>query len=197
MDEAVAEIRRAQDLDPRSLSLKANQALLFYFGGHYDEALKELLDVRQLDPTLSLAHWGIGLTYEQKGMENEAIAAFLKATSLSKSLNLQASLGHAYAQFGKRAEAREILKMLKERSRQNYVPSYYFVLVHTALGEKDLAFEWLERAYQERSTVLAYLRLDPRLAPLRSDPRFGSLLARLGVGASLTPRAKGSGSTAK
>jgi hypothetical protein len=84
--------------------------------------------------------------------------------------------------------------LLKERSRQGYVPSYYFVLMHTALGEKDLAFESLERAYQERSTVLAYLRLDPRLAPLRSDPRFDNLLARLGVGPSLTPRAKSSGS---
>jgi tetratricopeptide (TPR) repeat protein len=182
MDEASAEIRRALDLDPRSLPLKANQALLSYFGGHYDEALKALVDLRQIDPTLPLAHWDIGLTYEQKGMEKEAIAALLKATSLSKSLNLQSSLGHAYAQFGKREEARAILKMLKERSRESYVPSYYFVLVHTALGEKDLAFESLERAYQERSTVLAYLRLDPRLAPLRTDPRFASLQARLGIG---------------
>jgi TolB-like protein/Flp pilus assembly protein TadD len=183
MDEAVAEIRRARDLDPRSPSLKANQALLSYFGGQYDEALKELFDVRQIAPTLSLVHWGIGLTYEQKGMEKEAIAALLKATSLSQSLNVQSSLGHAYALFGKRTEARAILTMLQERSRQSYVPAYYFVLVHTALGEKDLAFEWLERAYQERSSVLAYLRLDPRLAPLRADPRFASLVARLGVGA--------------
>ena len=173
MDEAVAEIGRAQILDPRSLSLK----------GRYDETLKELLDVRQLDPSLPLAHWGIGLIYEQKGTEKEAIAALLKATSLSKSLNLQSSLAHAHAQFGNRKEARETLKVMRERLRQSYVPSYYFVLIHTALGEKDLAFEWLERAYQERSTVLAYLRLDPRLAPLRSDPRFTSLLARLGLGA--------------
>jgi serine/threonine protein kinase/TolB-like protein/Flp pilus assembly protein TadD len=197
MDEAVAEIRRAQDLDPRSLSLKANQALLSYFSGNYDEALKELLDVRRLDPTLPTAHWGLGLTYEQKGMGKEAIAALLEATRLSKSLNIQSSLGHAYAQFGKRAEAQALLKMLKARSRQGYVPSYYFVLVHTALGEKDPAFEWLERAYQERSTVLAYLRLDPRLAPLRSDPRYGSLLARLGGAASLAPSAKGPGSARK
>ncbi len=182
MDEAMAEIRRAQDLDPRSLSLKANHALLSYFAGHYDEALKELGDIRQLDPALPLAHWGIGLVYEQKGMEKEAIAALLKATSLSGSLNMKSSLGHAYAQFGKRKEAQEILKLLKDRSKQSYVPSYHFVLVHAGLGEKDLAFEWLERAYQERSTVLAYLRLDPRLAPLRGDPRFASLLARLGIG---------------
>jgi eukaryotic-like serine/threonine-protein kinase len=180
MDEAVAEIRRAQDLDPRSLPLKANQALLSYFGGQYDEALKELLDVRKLDPTLSLAHWGIGLTYEQKGMEKEAIAALLKATSLSKSLNLQSSLGHAYARFGKGAEARAILDVIRERSKQSYVPSYFSALIYAGLGDKDHAFEWLERAFQERSTVLAYLRLDPRLAPLRSDPRFAELLRRMG-----------------
>jgi Tfp pilus assembly protein PilF len=186
MDEAVAEIRRAQNLDPRSLSLKANQALLAYFGGRYDEALKELHDVRELDPTLPLAHWGLGLAYEQKGMGEEAITALLEATSLSKSLNLQSSLGHAYAQFGKREDAREILKMLKERSAESYVPSYYFVLIHTALGETGLAFEWLERTYQERSTVLAYVRIDPRLAPLRSDPRFSRMLARLRIGADPT-----------
>jgi serine/threonine protein kinase/Tfp pilus assembly protein PilF len=155
MDEAVAEIRRAQDLDPLSLPLKANQALLSYFSGHYDEALKELSYVRRLDPTLSLAHWGIGLTYEQKGMEKEAIAALVKAASLSKSLNLQSSLGHAYAQFGKRAEAQAILDMLRERSKQSYVPSYFSALIYAGLGDKDHAFDWLERAFQERSTVLA------------------------------------------
>ncbi len=93
----------------------------------------------------------------------------------------------------KRDQARQILEMLKERSRKGYVPSYYFALVYTALGEKDLAFESLERAYQERSTVLAYLRLDPRLAPLRSDPRFGNLLVRLGIGTSVTAQAKSPG----
>jgi tetratricopeptide (TPR) repeat protein len=160
--------------------------LLAYFGGRYDEALKELHDVRELDPTLPLAHWGLGLAYEQKGMGEQAITALLKATSLSKSLNLQSSLGHAYAQFGKREDARAILKMLKERSAESYVPSYYFVLIHTALGETGLAFEWLERTYQERSTVLAYVRIDPRLAPLRSDPRFSRMLARLRIGADPT-----------
>jgi serine/threonine protein kinase/tetratricopeptide (TPR) repeat protein len=184
MDEAMAETRRAEDLDPRSLSLKANHALLSYFAGRYDEALKELVDVRQSDSALPLAHWGIGLVYEQKGLEKEAIAALLKATSLSGSLNMKSSLGHAYAQFGKREEALKILTLLKERSRQSYVPSYYFVLIHAGLGENDLAFEWLERAYQERSTVLAYLRLDPRLASLHADKRFASLLARLGIGVS-------------
>jgi serine/threonine-protein kinase len=180
MDEAIAEIRRAQELDPRSVPLKANTALLFYFSGRYDEALEQLFEVRKLDPNLPLVHWGIGLTYEQKGQQEQAIEALRKATSLSKSLNMQSSLGHAYARFGKRAEAQAILDMLRERSKESYVPSYFSALIYSGLGDKDRAFEWLERAFQERSTVLAYLRLDPRLAPLRSDPRFAELLRRIG-----------------
>ena len=181
LEEAIEEIRRAQELDPRSLLLKANTALLSYFGGRYDDALRELARVRDLDPNFPVAQWGIGLAYEQKGMFSEAIAAIEKATSLSKSLNFQSSLGHAYALSGKREKAQAILDMLAERSKRGYVPSYYFALIHAGLGEKDRAFEWLERAYQERSTVLAYLQLDPRLASLRSDPRFFSLLRRIGV----------------
>ncbi|MDQ2969815.1 MAG: protein kinase [Acidobacteriota bacterium] len=187
MAEAMKEIRRAQELDPRSLGLKANTALLFYFDGRYDEALKELLEVSRVDPNLPVAHWGLGLTYEQKGMGEQAINAFRKAASLSKSLNFKSSLAHACALFGKQAEAREVLEMVAARSRQSYVPAYFFVVIYAGLGEKDRAFEWLERAFQERSTVLAYLRLDPRLAPLRSDPRFGSLLARLGIPARASP----------
>ena len=180
MEEAIAEIRRAEELDPRELSLKANTALLSYFQGRYDDALKGLVEISKADPSLSTARWGIGLAYEQKGDGPLALASLRQATQLSKSWNLLASLAHAQAVFGEREQAREFLKKLEERSRKNYVPSYYFVLIHTGLGEKDRAFEWLERAYQERSTVLAYLRIDPRLAPLRSDPRYSGLVRRIG-----------------
>ena len=179
MPEAVAEIRKAEELDPRELSLKANTALLSYFQGRNDDALKGLLEILQADPSNSTARWGIGLSYEQKGMGAEALAALQEVTKVSKNRNLLASLAHAEARFGQASEAREILAKLKEQSRQSYVPSYYFALIYTGLGERDSAFEWLERAYQERSTVLAYLRLDPRLAPLRSDPRYASLVKRL------------------
>jgi tetratricopeptide (TPR) repeat protein len=160
--------------------LKANTALLFYFQGRYDDALSELVEISRTDPKLSLARWGIGLTYEQKGMRSEALDSLTQATKLSKSLNLLASLGHAQGLFGQPAPARQVLTVLEDRSRKNYVPSYYFAIVHTGLGDKERAFEWLEKAYQERSTVLAYLRIDPRLAPLRSDPRYAELVRRLG-----------------
>jgi adenylate cyclase len=180
MEEAVAELRRAEELDPRELSLRANAALLSYFQGRYDDALNELLEIGQKDPALSVVRWGIGLSYEQKGMGPEALASLEAATARSKSLNLESSLAHAQALFGQPERAREVLAHLAEKSRTAYVPSYYFALVYTGLGDPDHAFEWLERAYQERSTVLAYLRLDPRLAPLRSDHRYRELVRRMG-----------------
>jgi tetratricopeptide (TPR) repeat protein len=180
MPEAVAEIRKAEELDPRELSLRANRALLSYFQGGYDAALAELVEISRAEPKLAVARWGIGLSYEEKGMGTEALASLKQATELSKSLNIRTSLAHASARFGQRAQALEVLKALEVRSRTSYVPSYYFALIHAGLGEKDRALEWLERAYQERSTVLAYLRIDPRLAPLRSDPRYLDLVRRMG-----------------
>jgi serine/threonine protein kinase/tetratricopeptide (TPR) repeat protein len=179
-EEAFAEIARARELDPRSMLLKANTALLSYFQGRYDESLAELLEVRKLDPKFSVAQWGIGLVYEQKGKLPEAVAEIEKATTLSKSLNVQSSLGHAYAVAGQKAKAQAILDMLGERSKKGYVPSYYFALIHAGLGDEDRALDWLDRAYQERSTVLAYLQIDPRLANLRDSPRFQDLVRRIG-----------------
>jgi tetratricopeptide (TPR) repeat protein len=110
-------------------------------------------------------------------IQNDYAAAYAGLASYYAILPFYTSLSPAEVFPKARANAEKSLK-LDER-----LAEAHFVLVHTALGEKDLAFEWLERAYQERSTVLAYLRLDPRLAPLRSDPRFAGLLARLGIGA--------------
>src|SRR5262245_351874 len=184
LDEAIAEIGRAQELDPRSVLLRTNKALLSYFGGRYDQALAELLEIDQVNPGVSTVNWAIGLVYEQKEKFPEAIAAIRKAASISPSLNYQASLAHVYALSGKSKEAHAVLAELREKSGQGYVPSYYAALVHAALGETDQAFQWLERSFQERSTVLAYLGLDPRLASLRQDPRFADLLRRTGRDAS-------------
>ncbi len=181
LDEALSEIAHARALDPRSSLLVTNTALLHYFGGQYDEALRELLEIRKSEPGSAVAHWGIGLCYEQKGAAESAISALQKAASLSGSHNFQSSLAHAYAVFGRTSEARQILNAMQESARGSYVPSYFFAIIFAGTAQHDLAFEWLERAYQERSTVLAYVRLDPRLAPLRADPRFGKFLERLGL----------------
>lgn len=89
------------------------------------------------------------------------------------------SLGHAYAIAGRVAKARVVLDTLRARAAHSYVPSYYFALLHVGLGERDQALQWLERAYQERSTVLAYLGIDPRLRSLHDEPRFRALVQRI------------------
>jgi len=180
LDEAMAEMRRAQELDPLSLLPTGNLAMLAYFGGRYDRAIAQLQKTLEMDPKFPVAHWGIGLAYEQKGQYERAIAAFEKAKAIAPdSLNTKASLGHAYALQGKRREAEKIIAELKDQSKQKYVSSYQVAVIYAGLGERDRALEWLEKAYEERSTLLAYFEMDPRLDPLRGEPRFQALLRRM------------------
>jgi serine/threonine protein kinase/tetratricopeptide (TPR) repeat protein len=178
LDEAIAQLGRAVELDPLSLSLRTNRALLDYFAGRYDQADSLLREVLKSDSTDVLAKWGLALVAEQQGRLDDAIA-MLEPISGS-SLNRKSSLGHAYAVGGRIARARSVLAALRAATARSYVPSYYFALVHAGLGERDQALRYLERAYEERSTVLAYLLIDPRLGPLRDDPRFLALARRLG-----------------
>jgi len=174
LDEAIAQIRRATELDPLSVSLQANAALLNYFAGRYDTALVQLRETLKTDSTNTLARWGVALVAEQQGRPDEAIAILerIGGTSLMR----MSSLGHAYAIAGRVARARAVLDSLRARAARSYVPSYWFALVYAGLGERDQAMQYLERAYQERSTVLAYVRIDPRLQSLRDHPRFVALV---------------------
>ena len=178
MDESLAQIARAMELDPLSLPLRANTALLNYFGGKYQEALSQLDETLAADSTSRLALWGKALVLEQLGKPKEAIA-ILEPMGFAN-LNRVSSLGHAYAIAGRSAEARMVLDTLEAKAKTSYVPAYYFAVVHAGLEHQDEALRWLDRAYQERSTVLAYLRIDPRLATLRSNPRFEELVRRIG-----------------
>jgi TolB-like protein len=177
LDEAIAQLERAVELDPLSLSLQANRALLSYFAGRYREADSLLRVVLKSDSTDVLAKWGLALVAEQEGRLDDAIA--ILGPLGGSSLNRKSSLGHAYGIAGRSAEARRVLAELRAAEAKSYVPSYYFALVYVGLGERAEALRSLERAYEERSTVLAYLRIDPRLAPLRNDPRFLTLAKRL------------------
>jgi eukaryotic-like serine/threonine-protein kinase len=178
LDEAIAQLGRAVELDPLSLPLQANRALLDYFAGRYDEAGTRLRKILKSDSTDALAKWGLALVAEQQGRPEETIA-LLEPISGS-SLNRKSSLGHAYAVAGKLSQARSVLASLRAAAAHSYVPSYFFALVYAGLGQRDQALHYLERAYEERSTVLAYLLIDPRLAPLRDNPRFVALAGRLG-----------------
>jgi Flp pilus assembly protein TadD len=115
-------------------------------------------------------------------MYDQAIAGFqILATQRGDTRwsNALAGLGHAYAMSGKKAEARAVLAELKQRSQQEYVPADSIALVYTGLGEKDEAFTWLEKAYEDHAFKMAWLKVEPQWDSLRSDPRFADLLRRM------------------
>jgi tetratricopeptide (TPR) repeat protein len=184
IDDALREISKAQELDPLSPVIRANVGVIYYFGRQYDLAIAQLRKVLEEHPNFSVAHWGLGLVYEQKGMLAEAIAELEKADALGKhgSTNTIASLGHAYAIAGQRSKAEQILSQMKiVRSKQEPISSYQFALVFAGLGEKDQALAALEKAFREKSTLLTYVNMDARFDPLRHDPRFTDLLHRMGL----------------
>lgn len=174
VDEALREVRRAQELDPLSPLIKANIGVIYYFGRKYDLAIEEFQKVSKENEDFSVPRWGTGLAYEQKGMLAEAIREFEKADALSKhkSVNTLASLGHAYAKAGQKAKASAILSELETRRRKESLSGYQFAIVLAGLGDSEGALKELETALRERSTLLSYMKMDPRLDPLRTNPRF-------------------------
>jgi TolB-like protein/Tfp pilus assembly protein PilF len=183
VDEALAEVRRAQELDPLSLIINTHLGLMLYWARRHDEAIEQLWQTLEMEPDFAAAHGCIGWVYEQKGMYEESISHLHKAIILSGgSPEKIAALGHAYATFDRRGKADDVLEQLRGLSEGRFVSAYDFAIIHAGLGEKDQAFEWLERAYEERSfSLVMSLKAEPGLDQLRSDLRFQDLLSRIGL----------------
>ena len=180
--EAIAEEERAQEIDPLSLIISKNVGTILYYAGHLDQSIEHYRKTLELEPNFARTHIYLGLAYERKGMFEEAIAEYQQALWISGGGSvLSALLGHAQALSGNRAEANKIIVKLKEQSERQYVPAFNIALIYAGLGENDLAFEWLDRAFDERSSWLVSLNVEPMLDSLRPDPRFAGLLRRLGL----------------
>jgi serine/threonine protein kinase/tetratricopeptide (TPR) repeat protein len=180
-DEAIAEMKRAQELDPLSLIVNADLGDTYFYARRYDQAIEQLRKTIEMDQSFYYAHYELGMAYEMKGLLPEAIAAYKQARQLNNDPRVLALIGHAYAAQGKRDEALRILAQLKEMSNQSYVPAYNFVILYAGLGERDEAFQWLEKSYQDHASRMTILQVDPFLDPLRSDPRFANLVQRVGL----------------
>jgi non-specific serine/threonine protein kinase len=182
-DEAIAAGLRALELEPFSPILSVAVGWTFYHARRFDEAIEKCRAALELDPHYPLTHWILGLAYTQSGQYEAALAAAEKAVVLSgRSIAmLMAALGYAYAVAGETERAREVLNELYEQVKQKYVSPYFFAQIYAGLGEKDQAFEWLERAYEERGHWLTYLKIEPMLDSLRSDSRFQELVRRVGL----------------
>jgi serine/threonine-protein kinase len=178
-EQAIAEARKAAELDPLSIAIQLNVGVRLYYARRTGEAVESLRRTQDLDPEFSATHYWLGLALQQRGQFQDAIAEY----RLVVGPEAIGPLGCAYASSGNRAEAGRMLSELAPatRSGQGYVSPLDLATICVGLGQKDQAFEWLNQAVQQRATHLTTIRVDPLLDPLRGDPRFAALLRRVGV----------------
>ncbi len=174
--EAIAEAQEALQDDPLSLIVGSNAGWTYALAGQYEQAVETLKKTIEIDPNFPRTHFRLGQVYEQHGQYAMAIDEFEQAVKLSGGdPYYEGSLGHAYGASGRLREARSVLENLQERIGKQYVPPYAIALIYVGMGERDKAFQWLQKAVNDRSTSLVFLRSDPELASLHSEPRFAQL----------------------
>ncbi len=178
--QALAEIKRAQQLDPLSLIINQGVGGKYLYARRYDDAMAQFQRTLELYPNFPPTRQRLGWCYSQKRMYEEAIASMQTAVEFSEnSTQMIASLGYTYAAAGQRDAAQGVIDELERRSKQSYVDAYFVATIFAALGEKDQAFAFLNKAYAERSKWLSYLNVDFQLDNLRSDSRFDPLVQRV------------------
>jgi serine/threonine protein kinase/Flp pilus assembly protein TadD len=180
MDDAIAEGNRAREIEPLSLIISAGVGNMFYYARQYDRAIGELGKSLELDPNFAQTHLFLGWAYEQQERYEDALAELHKGLTLSGGDSEMASaLGHAYAASGRRGEAQKALADLKERSKQHYVAPFDVAVIYVGLGATSPTFEWLDKAYEDHSHWLTWIKVDPRFDSIRDDPRYHDLLRRM------------------
>ena len=180
-DEALSQLAVARELDPLSMLIATNTGRFLYHARRYDAAIRELQQSVTVSPSRLFTWVFLGMTYDEKGMHTEALQSFERAAQVSHGA-LGVGAAHAYATAGRTEEARRLLGNLEADSRDDDVRDWFFFAgVHAALGEKDVAFAWLEQALENDDYFLTFAGESPWMDPLRSDPRFGELLRRIGV----------------
>ena len=181
LEEAVRAQEVLQQRAPLDLNRNLDLAAILLAAGRYDQSIEQTRKSLELDPNFWWSYQNLGLAYERKKQYPEAIAALEKARLLDVNPSSLGYLGYVYAAAGKKAEAQRVLEELKELSSKRYVSPYNIACIYAGLNDKDQAFEWLERAYQERSFEVTLLKVYAVLDNLRPDPRFRDLLRRMNL----------------
>jgi TolB-like protein len=171
---AFEQIRLAQEREPFSLIIRTNVGFLRYMAGQYDKAIALCQATLMLDPNYPAARECVAQSYLEIGRYEEAVRQLRDVPNVE-----QAELGYALAVAGYQAEARQLLAKLQERARYGHVSPYEFAIIYTGLDERDAAFEWLEKAWQQTDSRLVTIKVHPRYKKLRSDPRFAALLRKM------------------
>jgi TolB-like protein/Tfp pilus assembly protein PilF len=179
--EALAQLKHAQQLDPLSLFIATDMNVPFYVARQYDLSIEQSRKAIEMEPNFYMAHYTLAVALAQKRDYAAAIAEFRRAKSLSDVPWNDAGLGYVYAASGKKQDALHVIADLKSKAKKRHISPYAIATVYAGLGDRPAAFEWLEKAYQERSPGMTWLKVEPMLDNVRSDPRYADLLHRVGL----------------
>jgi len=180
--EALAEITRAQDLDPLSLIITSVHGWIYYEGREFDRAVYQYTKTLEMDPKYVPALLDLGATYLRNGEYGKAISRFEEAkTAGGETGRILADVAQAYALSGRRADALQILRRLEHPSEPEFISTWDLALVHVALNDKVVAIDLLEKAAAERVGWVILLGVDPAFDSLRAEPRFDKLIQQVGI----------------
>jgi serine/threonine-protein kinase len=182
-EEALGELRIAERLDPLDLKIKTQIGYVYYFLRDFERAAVQFRSVLAVDPQFAFGHYALGDVHAQQGRYPEAVEALEESIRLGgSSVNHLAILAYVHGLSGRAEEARRLLADIRERVAREHASPIWVALAQIGLGEDDSAFEWLDRAFEERDGSLILVAASPEFDPLRKDPRFRSLLERMGLG---------------
>jgi Tfp pilus assembly protein PilF len=176
-DEGLAELKMAQELDPLSLIISADTGKVYLYARQYDRGIQQCQRTLEIDPNFSQAHGCLGFGYSLTGQHEAAIAELHRVRGLDEGIWLS-YVGYVYAVAGRRTEAQNMLTRLNVFSKSNYVPPSCRMLVYAGLGDKEEAFKWAERMFEEQDFGVLVLKVSPVFDSLRTDPRYTLLLRR-------------------
>jgi tetratricopeptide (TPR) repeat protein len=180
-EESLAAGERAFEIEPFDLGIHQHTGWHYISTRKYEKAIEHLQETLKLDPEFYPPNLMLGIAYGEKNEFSQAIAYLQKARQLENIPLVLSFFGYIYAVSRQRNKALMLLNELSELSKRVYVAPYDIALIHAGLGDKERAFEYLERAYQDRNEPMCWLNVNPGLDSLRSDPRFSDLVRRIGL----------------
>jgi tetratricopeptide (TPR) repeat protein len=182
LEDGVTEMKQALELEPLSVVINSCLGQNLYFAREYDAAIEQLQKAIEIDPNYYDPYGWLGMAFLNKGDFEQASALFQKGTSFPRfKTRMLGALGYAYADEGRRDEAENIIQQLKDLSEGQHVDPCYMAWIHAGLGEKETAFDWLDKGYKERSNWMLMLKVDPLFDSLHSDLQFETLLKKMGL----------------
>lgn len=181
-DESMHEFHLAQNLDPLSLVLSTDKGVIYYYSGRQDKAIEAAQQVLAHDANFADAHLLLGMALDRQGhfkVAEQEIGKYLEVSGQDPDALMK--LGVTYAHAGDSVRAQRMIAAMRKPSADKYVPFYYIADIYAALGDKESAFQWLDRALDQHSNSCLLLAIDPAFEDLRSDPRFQDAARKIGL----------------